>query len=75
MQFSESFSLCSLLDGVGIALTPDGQGDGVAGDFRSDVLHGGTVCEVGGGENGGSDEGDGGEDFQNRFHGGLPFLA
>ncbi len=62
-----------LLEGVGIALAPDGQGDGVAGVFRADVLHGGAVGEVGGGENGCGNEDDGGEDFQNRFHGGLSF--
>ena len=65
--------MCGLLEGVGVALAPDGQGDGVAGDFRTDVLHCGAVGEVGGGENGRGNEGDGGEDFQNRFHGGLSF--
>lgn len=64
----------SLSNHIFVGLAEHGEVNGVAGNFHLNVLHGGAVGEVGGGENGGSDEGDGEKDFQNRFHGGLPFL-
>ena len=64
----------SLSNHIFVGLAEHGEVNGITGNFHLDVLHRGAVGEVGGGENGGSDEGEGGEDFQNRFHGGLPFL-
>lgn len=64
----------SLSNHIFVGLAEHGEVNGIAGNFHLNVLHRGAVGEVGGGENGGSDEGEGGENFQNRFHGGFPFL-
>lgn len=64
----------SLSNHIFVGLAEHGEVNGVAGNFHLNVLHGGAIGEVGGGENGGSDEGNGGEDFQNRFHDGASFL-
>ncbi len=63
----------SLSNHIFVGLAEHGEVNGITGNFHLNVLHGGAVGQVGGGENGGSDEGEGGEDFQNRFHGGLSF--
>lgn len=73
-DFAELIHGRSLSNHIFIGLAEHGQVNGIAGNFHLNVLHGGAVGEVGGGENGGSDEGEGEKDFQNRFHGGLPFL-
>lgn len=65
----------SLSNHIFVGLTEHGEVNGIAGNFHLDVLHRGAVGEVGGGENGCGDEGDGGEDFQNRFHDGASFLG
>lgn len=67
----------SLSNHIFIGLAEHGQGQGVGGGtvLGLDVLHGGTVGQVGGGDDSGGDEGEGGEDFQNRFHGGGSFLC
>lgn len=57
-----------------VGLAEHGEVNGIAGNFYLDILHCGAVGEVGGGENGRGDEGKSEKDFQNRFHGGLPFL-
>lgn len=67
--------VASLSNHIFVGLAEHGEVNGIAGNFHLDVLHGGAIGEVGGGENGGSDEGDGGEDFQNRFHGDASFLG
>lgn len=65
----------SLSNHIFIGLAEHSEVNSIAGNFYLNVLHRGAVGEVGGGENGGSDEGDGGEDFQNRFHDGASFLG
>lgn len=67
--------MTSLSNHIFIGLAKYGEVNGIAGNFHLNVLHGGAVGEVGGGENAGGDEGDGGEDFQNRFHDGASFLG
>ena len=64
----------SLSNHIFVGLAEHGQVNGIAGNFHLDILHGGAVGEVRGGENCGSDDGEGGEDFQNRFHGVASFL-
>lgn len=64
----------SLSNHIFVGLAEHGQVNGITGNFHLNVLHGGAIGKVGGGENGCSDEGNGGEDFQNRFHGVVSFL-
>lgn len=64
----------SLSNHIFVGLAEHSEVNSIAGNFYLNVLHRGAVGEVGGGENGGSDDGDGGEDFQNRFHGVASFL-
>ena len=74
-NFAKLIHGSSLSNHIFIGLAEHGQVNGVAGNFYLDVLHRGTVGEVGGGEDGCCDEGEGGEGFQNRFHGGASFLV
>lgn len=73
--FSNSFMAVHL---VFVGLAPDGQGQGVGGGavLWLDIFHRGAVGEVRGGENGGSDEGDGqGNADDGLFHSGTSFLG
>lgn len=65
----------SLSNHIFVGLAEHSEVNGIAGNFHLDILHRGAVGEVGGGENGCGDEGNGGEDFQNRFHDGASFLG
>lgn len=49
----------SLSNHIFVGLAEHGEVNGIAGNFHLDILHRGAVGEVGGGENGGSDEGNG----------------
>lgn len=65
----------SLSNHIFVGLAEHGEVNGIAGNFHLDVLHGGAVGEVGGSENGGSDEGEGqGNADDGLFHGGASFL-
>lgn len=65
----------SLSNHIFVGLAEHGEVNGIAGNFHLNVLHGGAVGKVGGGENGGSDEGDGGDGADDGlFHGGGSFL-
>lgn len=66
----------SLSNHIFVGLAEHGQVNGITGNFHLNVLHRGAVGEVGGGENGGSDDGEGGEGADDGlFHGGLPFFG
>lgn len=66
----------SLSNHIFVGLAEHGEVNGIAGNFHLDVLHRGAVGEVGGGENGGSDEGEGhGNADDGLFHGGASFLG
>ena len=65
----------SLSNHIFVGLAEHGEVNGIAGNFHLDVLHRGAVGEVGGGENSGSDEGEGGDGTDDGlFHGGDSFL-
>lgn len=65
----------SLSNHILVGLAEHGEVNGIAGNFHLDVLHRGAVGEVGGGENGGSDEGEGGDGTdEGLFHGWVSFL-
>ena len=65
----------SLSNHIFIGLAEHSEVNGIAGNFHMDVLHGGAVGEVGGGEHGRGDEGDGGECTDDGlFHGVVSFL-
>ena len=65
----------SLSNRIFVGLAEHGEVNGIAGNFHLNVLHGGAIGEVGGGENGGSDEGEGGDGTDDGlFHGGASFL-
>lgn len=66
----------SLSNHIFVGLAEHGEINGIAGNFHLDVLHRGAVGEVGCGENGGSDEGEGGDSTDDGlFHGGASFLG
>lgn len=66
----------SLSNHIFVGLAEHGEVNGIAGNFNLDVLHGGAVGEVRGGENGGSDEGEGHGNADNGlFHGWVSFLG
>ena len=66
----------SLSNYIFIGLAEHGEVNGIAGNFHLDVLHRGAVGEVGGGENGGCDDGEGGDGADDGlFHGGASFLG
>ena len=75
-DFAELIHGGSLSNHIFIGLAEYGEVNGIAGNFHLNVLHGGAVGEVGGCENGGSNEGEGGEGTDDGLsHGELPFLA
>ena len=62
----------SLSNHIFVGLAEHGEVNGIAGNFHLNVLHRGAV---GGGENGGSDDGDGGDGADDGlFHGGASFF-
>lgn len=74
-DFTELIHGSSLSNHIFVGLAEHGEVNGIAGNFNLDILHRGTVGEVGGGENGGSDEGEGqGNADDGLFHSGASFL-
>lgn len=66
----------SLSNHIFVGLAEHSEVNGIAGNFHLDILHRGAVGEVGSGENGGSDEGEGGDSTDDGlFHGGASFLG
>lgn len=64
----------SLSNHIFVGLTEHSEVNGIAGNFHLDILHCSAVGEVGGSENGGSDEGEGGDSTDDGlFHGGISF--
>ena len=75
-DFAELIHGSSLSNHIFVGLAEHGEVNGIAGNFHLDVLHRGAVGEVGGGENGGSDEGEGGYNADDGlFHSGTSFLG